>query len=351
MPNPPILFQSESIANAQIAGLPCAVRAAIAVRDAGLLARDEPLVLALGQDMQAMPLVKRELDRIDPTLSLRVCRLAQIDDAGAIDGLATLAAPSDLAALPVSQAKAQVKQRGEAANRALIKRAGAHVIASTGKSTDGIVSRIINRPISQFLSKQLLKLRGIRPIHGTIACALIGLVMALCLFFGGEAGLLAGAVLFQLASIVDGVDGEIARATFRSSQSGATLDTATDAVTNLAFIAGVSANLLQSGEIFAGAAGIGGLALLVMGLGLIGMVSLRAGGPLSFDALKHEARSSGSRVMTALSRIASRDVYAFVLAIMILMGLAAPAMVIFAGAVGIWFGVAMVMLARRTRAH
>ena len=55
--------------------------------------------------------------------------------------------------------------------------------------------------------------------------------------------------------------------------------------------------------------------------------------------------------MTALSRIASRDVYAFVLAIMILMGLAAPAMVIFAGAVGIWFGVAMVMLARRTRAH
>lgn len=349
MPNPPILFQSESIANAPIAGLPCAVRAALAVRDAGVLAHDEPLVLAIGQGSQAAAPVSRELARIDPALALRFCGLGEIDDDGAIDGLEAIASGHAVTLSPIERAVAQVKQRSDASNRALIKRATHHVIASTGKSTDGMVSRIINRPISQFLSGHLLKLPGIRPIHATIACAMIGLVMALCLFLGGAAGLLAGAVLFQLASIVDGVDGEIARATFRSSKSGATLDTATDAATNLAFIAGVSANLVMSGDVVAGVAGFGGLALLVTGLGVIGALSVREGGPLSFDALKHEARSKGSSVMTALSKIASRDVYALVLAILILIGLGAPAMVVFAGAVGIWFVVAMVMLARRAQ--
>ena len=68
---------------------------------------------------------------------------------------------------------------------------------------------------------------------------------------------------------------------------------------------------------------------------------------MSFDALKHDARRTASPVMVALSTIASRDVYALFLAVLILVGWATPAMIFFAIAVTIWFFVAAIMLGRR----
>jgi len=50
---------------------------------------------------------------------------------------------------------------------------------------------------------------------------------------------LIGALLFQAASMFDGVDGEIARATYRTSRSGAALDSAIDAATNFAAMLGI----------------------------------------------------------------------------------------------------------------
>jgi CDP-L-myo-inositol myo-inositolphosphotransferase len=55
-------------------------------------------------------------------------------------------------------------------------------------------------------------------------------------------GLIAGGLLF-MPLVFDGVDGEIARATFRSSPAGAALDTGVDMATNLAFMLGVTINL------------------------------------------------------------------------------------------------------------
>ena len=67
---------------------------------------------------------------------------------------------------------------------------------------------------------------------------LLALAMLPVLLLGGETGLILGGILFQAASVLDGVDGEMARATFRTSPSGATLDSAVDIATNLLFVAG-----------------------------------------------------------------------------------------------------------------
>lgn len=349
MPNPPILFQSEASARALVAGLPCAARVVLAAGASGAVSAGAPLQLATTQGWGNTQELEREIVRVSPTVRVEFCTLDQLEAVEAIDALDCLEEGARIA-LPPAKAVEQTLGRDPKAAQITRKEAARRIIAGTSKPTDGLVSRHINRPISQFLSRHLLGLRSIRPIHGTIAAGLIGIAMALCLFLGGGTGLLAGAVLFQLASIIDGVDGEIARATFRSSQRGATLDTATDAATNFAFIAGVSANLLISGE-EAGWAGLAGLGFLATGLGVIGALSLRSGGPLSFDALKHDAQGSGSQVMVLLARVTSRDVYALVLALLILAGLAAPAMLFFAAAAAIWFVVAIVMLWRRSAAR
>ena len=60
---------------------------------------------------------------------------------------------------------------------------------------------------------------------------------------GGKAGLILGAILFQAASVIDGVDGEMARATFRATDLGATLDSAVDMATNFLFVLGLTIHL------------------------------------------------------------------------------------------------------------
>ena len=147
---------------------------------------------------------------------------------------------------------------GPASSAALLSAATKRLIAATGKPGDGIVARLINRPISQAISGQLLRWPQIRPIHATSVTALLALAMAVCLLTGGQAGLIAGTLLFQAASIIDGVDGEIARATFRSSRRGAMLDSLVDAAANIGFIGGVVINLWIAGRYQVAMTGLAG---------------------------------------------------------------------------------------------
>ncbi|MEP3421664.1 MAG: CDP-alcohol phosphatidyltransferase family protein [Erythrobacter sp.] len=350
MTNHPIVFQSAAVANTLIAGVPCAVRTILATSQAGIIDLDQEVLLLVKGKWHDFEAVHRDLGRIVPEAQMEWESIdsGTVDPAvRAIDGLECLRDPENVIPRNLAELLLDDHFQNSVSTSQILVQASCRTIANTGKTTDGIVSRYINRPISQFISFQLLKSPGMRPIHATIAAGLIGVVMALCLFLGGHAGLLWGAVLFQFASVIDGVDGEIARATFRSSKLGATLDTAGDVATNFAFIAGVSFNLWMSGNVAAGQAGFAGLALLITGLTVLGFLSIRGGGALSFDALKHDARRTASPVMVALSTIASRDVYALFLAVLILVGWAAPAMIFFAMAVTIWFFVAAIMLGRR----
>ena len=231
-----------------------------------------------------------------------------------------------------------------------LRKAGRAILRSTAKPTDGIVSRHINRPISQAISSVALRFPGFRPVHATVGTAAIALAMFACLLLGGEWGLIAGALLFQAASIFDGVDGEVSRATWRTSPEGARMDSLIDAVTNLAFLLGVALNLQFQGRPGAAAIGYTGLGLLAIGLFMIGRVAARSNAPFSFDLVKEHYRAKGVttsgsatsdgkkpfEIMQWLTFMTSRDFFALVFALLIAVGLAAQVLALFAIAAAGW---------------
>jgi CDP-L-myo-inositol myo-inositolphosphotransferase len=152
----------------------------------------------------------------------------------------------------------------------------------------------------------------------------------------GKAGLIAGALLFQAASIFDGVDGEAARATFRASDRGAMLDSLVDAVTNLAFILGLVINMAQRGQDTAAAFGIAGLAMLAIGLTIIGRRARATAGPFTFDGVKDRIRARGTRLGQWLIWLTMRDFLALAAAVLVILGLDQPALVGFSVIMAGW---------------
>lgn len=236
-----------------------------------------------------------------------------------------------------------------AAIAALAVDARAHwvLVRTSGKPQDGLASRLINRRISQPISSVLLHLPWIRPIHGTIATAAIAVVMAIALFTGSQAGLIAGALLFQAASVIDGVDGEIARLTFRASPRGATLDSAIDVATNVMFLIGLTFNLAWQGRPYALGLGLWSIGAVAVGLSLIGRHTVGSGRPLGFDLVKDNFDPNGVNwfkllIVRAAFAISSRDGFAFLFAVLIASGLEMVSLFIFAGLAAIWITVVLI---------
>ncbi|MFS0772749.1 CDP-alcohol phosphatidyltransferase family protein [Sphingomonas sp. 1P08PE] len=251
-------------------------------------------------------------------------------------------------------AEARVRRPGHSlvfpasASLRLLDRAGRQILAATGKAGDGIVSRHINRPVSRAISQQLLRVPGIRPFHASVGTALLGLAMVSALLFGGNAGMIAGALLFQAASIFDGVDGEMARATFRTSKEGASLDSVIDAGTNLAFITGVTVNVGLAGDLVGAAAGTASLLTLALGLTLLGRRARNTGQAVNFDVVKTQLRKGGARstLTECLIHLTMRDFYAAACAILIVAGLTHLVLLAFATVTAGWFCVTIAALTR-----
>jgi len=124
------------------------------------------------------------------------------------------------------------RESARAAERALL--------LSLRKPIDGFVSRHLNRYISLFVSKHLVR-TGVRPNAVTVFIMLFGIGAGLAAAVARPWWMLvlAGA-LFQLQSILDGCDGEIARLTYRFSRAGQWLDTLGDDTTNWLFTFGLA---------------------------------------------------------------------------------------------------------------
>lgn len=112
------------------------------------------------------------------------------------------------------------------------------LLVSLRKGADGVVAHF-DRYISLAISHQLMKL-PVTPNMATLAAGGLALLAALLAARGGYWPMLAGAVLFQLNSIFDGIDGEIARAKLLESRLGQWLDTIVDDVSNCAFAVGAA---------------------------------------------------------------------------------------------------------------
>ena len=104
-----------------------------------------------------------------------------------------------------------------------------------GKSQDGFVSKILNRRLSRLTTRFLLRY-PISPSAWTLSILALAVIGALCLIRGDYAGFVAGTVFFQIYNVLDGCDGEIARAKYLESEKGRRLDGFCDLVANLVFI-------------------------------------------------------------------------------------------------------------------
>jgi phosphatidylglycerophosphate synthase len=126
------------------------------------------------------------------------------------------------------------------------RRAAWHILRRTAKATDGWVSSHFNRPISCVVSFALLSL-GLKASHASALTLLVGLGAAALAAQPGYATLVSAGMLFQLASVLDGVDGEMARATLTESESGARLDAIVDQITYVACLVGVTVGWVREG--------------------------------------------------------------------------------------------------------
>jgi len=103
---------------------------------------------------------------------------------------------------------------------------------------DGFVAEYLNRRLSTRITARL-SATSITPNQVTVAAFGIAVAGAALFALGGLVGNVLGAILVQLASVVDGCDGELARLTHNQSPRGGWLDTILDRYADLAIVAGI----------------------------------------------------------------------------------------------------------------
>lgn len=118
-------------------------------------------------------------------------------------------------------------------------------LRGSGKSQDGFVSRYLNRPISRGLTRLLLRFPT-TPNAWTVATFPIPIIASLVLSHGSYQSLVWGLILFQVFSILDGCDGEMARAKFMESEGGRKLDALFDVLSNILLVLGLGFGLRQA---------------------------------------------------------------------------------------------------------
>src|SRR5213595_1501020 len=115
------------------------------------------------------------------------------------------------------------------------------------KPQDGFVSQFLNRPISRRIARFLLKFR-IHPSVWTISIFVLPLIACVFLVRGDYVSVVIGAAIFQVFSILDGCDGEIARAKNLESNFGERLDYLCDFTASLLYVLALGLGLHRPSE-------------------------------------------------------------------------------------------------------
>jgi len=189
------------------------------------------------------------------------------------------------------------------------------------KSNDGPVSRYLNRPISLLFSRYLVKL-SITPNQISLFSFLCSLLGAGLFALGGYPALLAGGVLAQFASIIDGCDGEVARLKYQSSDFGGWFDAVLDRYADAFLLFGLTWHLL--------AAEVSGLVIFIGFMAIIGsfMLSYTAD---KYDNLMRERIRAGGRAGLRMGR----DVRVFLIFLGAAANLVLPVLVVIAVAMNL----------------
>lgn len=212
------------------------------------------------------------------------------------------------------------------------------LLQTARKPQDGVVARLINRRVSLFLTKYFLYL-NIHPIAQSIVTFAVGLLSVFFVGYGRQL-LVPGGILFELASIIDGCDGENARLTYRITRTGGALDIIADAVTFVSFFVALPVGLYRTyGErtwLY-----LGGFALASMVTFYLQLINYARKTGLGYNIVpvvkEVEASRNLPQFQTAFDRLAAslafiyrRDFFSTAVFILIVAGLARPAMVLVA---------------------
>lgn len=111
--------------------------------------------------------------------------------------------------------------------------------------TEGWIAKSINKTISFFLTRYLVK-TSVTPNQITFANLAMAFVASFLMINESWGIRVLGASLMAFSSIVDGCDGEVARLKFLSSKSGAWFDTIADDLSNNLFFIALFAGLYRS---------------------------------------------------------------------------------------------------------
>jgi phosphatidylglycerophosphate synthase len=147
-------------------------------------------------------------------------------------------------------------------------------MARTTRVDDGFYSTFVLRPLSQPLTTWSIR-HGASPNTITILSMLLAIAAAALFALGQWPAYVAGALLLQVSLVVDCVDGDVARATGRTSPLGAWLDASTDRVKEA----------LAYGGLAIGAA-VNGHDAWLIAIGLLALQSVRHMSDYTFAAMR-----------------------------------------------------------------
>jgi phosphatidylglycerophosphate synthase len=191
-------------------------------------------------------------------------------------------------------------------------RAEQAVLASLGKPTDGALagrrwSVMLSRRLAPYpVSPNLITLATLAAAAGAAALTALGTYWSV----------LAGTLAYALTSILDGVDGEIARMKFLTSSAGEWLDTVCDDLANLFYLTGLTVGLSRppTSAIWTGV-GTAAVALTALTVAIMYYrLATRMGGRslLAFQAAIENRAARGLAVPLErwLAPLVKRDTYA-----------------------------------------
>ena len=206
-------------------------------------------------------------------------------------------------------------------------RAERQLLARTGKPTDGPISRRFNRPQSRFFSFWLLK-AGLTANTASAVSVFLGIGCGFAAAQPGALWLAIAGILFQFASMFDGVDGEMARVTLKESKVGAAIDTAVDNFTYVATLVGFGIGWTREGvTTFEEHLLLGVSGAIVVTLLQVWIFVRRHAPDASFvffdSSVRQAAQATGRvslRVIDVVFRATRRDLLAFLLMFVCLLG-------------------------------
>jgi len=190
-------------------------------------------------------------------------------------------------------------------------------MSSLGKREDGPIAKYVNRRISTKITLLIVS-RGYKPSPNIVSIAIFILGLTPLYFYVSANPVLAG-ILVQVVSVLDGVDGELARILGKTSRFGAFIDGVLDRIVDIVSILGAS----YFSYVFLNKENVFSFAIYFLALSGSLMVSY-----LHIRALHYLGKHPA--LIGSIPQFASRDVRLFILFVGSVCGLVFEALLVIA---------------------